>query len=89
MSIGSIFQKLIKPSGTTAKTEQVEYKGFMIEARPFSEGSQYVTAGVIQKSGKTHEFIRADRHSTKSDATAHSLQKARQIIDEQGARLFD
>jgi hypothetical protein len=35
-----------------------------------------------------HRFVRAETHATLDEAVAFSLAKARQIIDEQGDRLF-
>jgi hypothetical protein len=35
-----------------------------------------------------HELVRADTMASLEDATAISLAKARQMIDEQGERLF-
>ncbi len=59
---------------------------------PRQQGSQWLTAGVIQKQFadevKEHRFIRADNHSTKDDADAFSIGKAKQIIDELGDKLF-
>lgn len=83
--------------GAAAKEETsgdpVEHKGFSILATPFTEGGQFQTCGVISKEIdgelKTHKFIRADRFSTKEDAIDVTLRKARQIIDEQGERIFN
>jgi hypothetical protein len=73
-----------------AKT--AEHKGFKIEARPYKEGGQFQTAGRITKEvdgvAMQHDFIRADRFTTLEDAADHALLKARQIIDEQGERIF-
>lgn len=72
--------------------EAVEYNGFMIRPTPFSDGGQYQTSGVIEKTTeegtKTHRFIRAEKHPSREDAEAFSVTKARQIIDEQGDRIF-
>lgn len=72
--------------------EAVEYKGFRIRPAPYAAGGQYQTAGVIEKDfpegTKTHRFVRADKHASKDDATAFSVAKAQQIIDEQGDRVF-
>jgi hypothetical protein len=73
--------------------EAVEYKGFVIRAAPIAEGGRFLTAGVIEKEvageRKTHRFIRADTHPTFDAAVSFSLDKARQIIDLQGDRVFD
>ncbi len=70
----------------------VEYKGYTIRPLPRQQGSQWLTAGVIKKQFadgvKEQQFIRADMQSTKDDADAFSLRKAKQIIDELGDKLF-
>ena len=72
--------------------EEVEYKGYGIRPTLRREGSQWLTAGVIVKRTEggvqEHSFIRVDKHVTKDDAEAFSVIKAKQIIDEQGDRLF-
>jgi hypothetical protein len=72
--------------------EPVEYKGFVIRAAPFKSEGRYQTAGIIEKDvageRKEHRFIRADSHATLEQAVAFSLDKARQIVDLQGERLF-
>lgn len=70
----------------------VDYKGCTIRPTPRRQGSRWLTAGVIRKrfadGVKEHRFIRADTHGVKDDADAFSIAKAKQIIDEQGDRLF-
>ena len=81
-------------SGTQSESaaESVEHKGFRIYATPFSEGGQYQTAGRIEKDfdGKTkeHRFIRAEKHPSREDAENFSISKGKQIVDEQGDRIF-
>ena len=69
-----------------------EYNGFTITPVPRPSGGQYNTAGLITREidgeVKTHQFIRADTHAGREEAIRHSLTKAKQIIDEQGDRLF-
>ena len=69
-----------------------DYKGFVIRAAPFKNEGQFQTAGSIEKEidGVKHEhkFLRADRHASFEDAVTFSLGKGRQIIDEQGERIF-
>jgi hypothetical protein len=73
--------------------EAVEYKGYRIRPSPYQAGSQYQTSGTIEKdfpSGtREHRFVRAESHPSKEDAVAFSLIKARQIIDQQGDRMFE
>ncbi|MGO4124749.1 HlyU family transcriptional regulator [Inquilinus sp. YAF38] len=79
-------------SGEAPAGPAVEYKGYRIRPAPFQAGGQYQTSGIIEKDfpegTKTHRFIRADKHGSKDDATAFSVTKAQQIIDEQGDRVF-
>jgi hypothetical protein len=75
-----------------APTASMEHKGFTITAAPFRNEGQFQTAGTITKAvdgvAKEHKFIRADRHASMEDAVTFSLAKGRQIVDEQGERLF-
>lgn len=77
---------------TAAIAKQAEHKGFVIEARPYREGGRYQTAGIISKDvegvRREHKFIRADCFTTLDEAADFALFKGRQIVDEQGDRLF-
>ena len=72
--------------------EAVEYKGFRIRPAPYPAKGQFQTAGVIEKDFETgtkeHRFVRAETHPSKDDAAAFALAKGKQIIDEQGDRVF-
>ncbi len=89
-------RRLMAPKRKEATNQErekaVDYKGCTIRPTPHRQGSRWLTAGVIRKQFadgvKEHRFIRADTHSTKDDADAFSIAKAKQIIDEQGDRLF-
>jgi hypothetical protein len=80
-----------------AKTEKVsdpvEYKGYVIRAAPYQSNGHYQTAGTITRDvggvPKEHRFIRADAYASYDDAVNFTLNKARQIIDLQGERMFD
>ncbi|PRD45234.1 hypothetical protein C5748_03190 [Phyllobacterium phragmitis] len=76
-----------------ATTKEAEHNGFRIRATPYSEGGQYQTCGVISKEVngemKEHKFIRADKFASLDDAINVSLSKGRQIVNEQGERIFD
>jgi hypothetical protein len=78
------------PKAVAGRTE--EYKGFTIAPAPYLEGGQYQLAGTITKevggSLKEHKFVRADRFSSAEDAVEFTLIKARQIIDQQGDKVF-
>lgn len=80
-------------AGPAAPAAEAEHKGFTIRAEPFKgEGGQFQTAGTVLKevegAMKEHRFIRADRFASKEDAAEFALQKGRQLVDEQGERMF-
>lgn len=72
---------------------EIEYDGFIIHATPYASEGQFQSCGVISKTingeVKEHRFVRADRFPNLQDAVQMVHIKARQIIDEQGAHLFD
>ena len=76
-----------KPDAPTAAKGE-EYKGFHITPAPISEGGTYRVSARIDKDGRSHTLIRADTTTSLDEATAISLAKARQMIDEQGDRFL-
>lgn len=94
----SFFKKLFgkaRHEVADAPTEgsELEYQGFIIRATPYKNEGQLQSCGVISKivngEKKEHRFIRADRFTNMDDAVAMIHIKARQIIDEQGERIFE
>ncbi|MFD0916335.1 HlyU family transcriptional regulator [Pseudahrensia aquimaris] len=85
-----------KSSGATGSwaepDAQEEHEGYTIAAAPVSEGGQFRLAGTISKEidgeVKTHQLIRADMFPNKEEAVAFTFRKAKQVIKEQGDRLF-
>jgi hypothetical protein len=79
-----------RPEGPAAPA--VEYKGYRIKPAPYPNNGQYQTAGSIEKDTpegiKEHRFIRADTYGSRDDAIAFTILKAKQIIDQQGDRIF-
>ncbi|MGI9464197.1 MAG: HlyU family transcriptional regulator, partial [Aestuariivirgaceae bacterium] len=79
------------PGGPLAEPEV--YNGYVIQPEPKQDGGQWHVAGVITREGvpdgPAHRFIRADTYSSKDDADAFSIRKARQIIDERGERVLE
>ena len=75
-----------------APTEMQEYQGFRIAAQPAKEAGGYRVGALIEKDidgeTKVHHLIRADTIQGLDDATEVSISKAKQMIDEQGERLF-
>ena len=69
-----------------------DYKGFTITPVTMPNGSEYQLAGRIEKTidgtVQRHDFVRADRFSSKDEAASLTISKGRQIIDEQGDGIF-
>jgi hypothetical protein len=76
----------------TPAAPPVEYKGYRIRPAPYPSNGQYQTAGSIEKDTpegtKEHRFVRADTYGSRDDAIAFTVSKAKQIIDQQGDRIF-
>ena len=93
----SLFGRGSAPSQGAAKARKaaapVEYKGYVIVAAPFANNGQYQTAGTITREidgvRKEHRFIRADAYASYDDAVNFTENKARQIVDLQGDRIFN
>ena len=75
-----------------SEEDPIEYNGYRIRPTPFPRRGQYQTAGAIEREVggevKEHRFVRAETHSSREEAIAFSIAKAKQIIDEQGDRIF-
>lgn len=92
----SFFKKLFGGAGAAPEEPKAaatqEHAGFVIHATPFREGGQYQLAGAIEKdvdgTRRRQEFIRADRFTDRDEAVQFTFAKGRQIIDEQGEKLF-
>lgn len=89
------FLKKLFGGGKPAEPEAAaaeEYKGYTIRPAPYQEAGQWQMCGVISKdvegTVKEHRFVRADRFSSREDAVAFTLVKARQIVDINGDRMF-
>ena len=86
----SLFSKLFG-GGKPAKEPEL-YKEFRIFPDPQSGSGGYRLAARIEKEvggeTKTHQMIRADQIQDAEEAEAFSIRKAKQLIDEQGERLF-
>jgi len=75
-----------------AQAEPEVYKDFAIFPDPISEGGQFRVCALIEKEIdgdlKSHKMIRADTLGDHGAAVEASIGKAKQMIDEQGDRLF-
>jgi hypothetical protein len=75
--------------GEAKPARSEEYKGFIIEARPFKDGGQFQLAGTISKDGKVHKFIRADKFTDADEAASFAITKGQLIVDQVGERMFE
>jgi len=75
--------------GATPPAEPVDYKGYSITPAPAKEGGRYRIGAQIEKDGKSHHLIRADTLDDLASAEDASVNKAKQLIDQVGERLFD
>ena len=75
-----------------AASKEIEHAGFTIRATPYKEEGQYQLCGVIEKEVdgemKSHRFIRAERFPGLDDAVEMTFAKGRQIVDQNGERVF-
>ncbi|KIC47966.1 HlyU family transcriptional regulator [Tateyamaria sp. ANG-S1] len=87
----SLLKKLFG-STTPAEPEGETYNGFRIIPTLQKEADGYrISARIERELGgetKVHSLIRADTIASHEDATAATIAKAKQVIDEQGDALF-
>lgn len=71
---------------------EVEHEGYLIQTAPMRDGSIYRVCGTISKEidgeMKSHTLIRADTLPSADEASDMTVRKAKQMIKEQGDRLF-
>jgi hypothetical protein len=91
-TLRALWSRFLGGGTTSADVEPVEYNGYRIRPAPYPRNGQYQTSGIIEREVrgeiKEHRFIRAETHPTREAAVAFSIAKAKQLIDEQGERLF-
>ncbi|MEM7461953.1 MAG: HlyU family transcriptional regulator [Pseudomonadota bacterium] len=80
-------------SGAGAKpVEELEHEGYRVTTTPIPEGGQYRLSAVITKEvdGEIleHQLIRADLFTNTQDASQAAIRKAKQVIAEQGDKMF-
>ena len=72
--------------------EPIEHEGFTIRPAPIAEGGQFRLCAIISRDvkgePKEHRMIRADMFGSRDEASEAAIRKAKQVIKEQGERLF-
>lgn len=90
----SLLSRLFGGGGAakSSEAEPVSYEGFTIYPAPMREGSKWRVAARIEKTInddlKTHQLIRADTLEAEDMAIEASVNKAKQMINEQGEGIF-
>ncbi len=88
----SLFSKLFGGGGAKPAKEPEVYKDFRIFPEPQSGAGGFRIAARIEKEvggeTKTHHLLRADTVQSAEEAETFSIRKAKQLIDEQGERIF-
>lgn len=84
----SILKRLFGGGASTPEPKSETHNGFTITPTPIREGGRFRISALIEKDGRTHTLIRADVLDDLAAANEASVNKARQMIDEQGDRLF-
>jgi hypothetical protein len=83
----ALFSKLFGSSKTEVTPAEV-YKDFAITPIPEKASNGWRIGARIEKGGQVHDLIRADVLQSKEQAEEASVAKAKQMIDEQGDRIF-
>jgi hypothetical protein len=72
--------------------ETQEHEGFIIAATPIKDGGQFQVSGTISKEingeTKVYPFVRVDRFNDRTSCVELIFMKGRQIIAEQGDKMF-
>jgi hypothetical protein len=88
----SILSRLFGGGGGKSAREPEIYKDFRIFPEPQSHSGGFRIAARIEKevggTTKRHDLLRADVVQSAEEAERFSILKAKQVIDEQGERLF-
>ncbi|PJI92453.1 hypothetical protein BC777_1304 [Yoonia maricola] len=84
----ALFSKLFGGGKTPEPAMSETYKDFAITPVAQKESGGWRLTARIEKDGKEHMLIRSDVLQSKDQADEAAVAKAKQIIDEQGERLF-
>jgi len=93
--INKFFNRVFGSKDDPPKSRAVDaviYQEFEIRPAPVKEGSGWRISGTIVKevdgATREHVFIRADSCADQESAVVLTVRKARQLIDEQGEKIF-
>ena len=87
----SLFSRLFGKSAPEP-VDPVPHAGFLIFPEPAQQAGGFRIGARIEKEVggevKVHNMIRVDSYATLDTATEASVSKAKQLIDQQGDRIF-
>lgn len=83
-----MFRKLFGGGKAPEPAPSETYRDFTITPAPQKESGGWRLAAKIEKDDREHMLIRSDVLQSQEQAGVASIAKAKQMIDEQGDRLF-
>lgn len=88
----SFLKKLFGGGSASSEAASEMHEGYIITPKPMGEGGQFRLCAEIRKEVdgemKTHRLIRADMFASADQASQAAISKAKQVIAEQGDRMF-
>ena len=88
----SFLKKLFGGGSAPKEAASEMHEGYIITPAPMADGGQFRLCAEIRKEVdgemKTHRLIRADMFASADQAADAAVSKAKQVIREQGERLF-
>jgi len=71
---------------------ETDHNGYNIQATPIKEDGQFRVCAMISKEvdgeSRQHKLVRADVCTSSNEAAEIAVRKSKQMIDEQGDRIF-
>lgn len=88
-SLKSLFSADTKASAAPKEQPSETYGDYLITPASVKEEHGFRINGTITKGDRVHTFIRADTLPSADECAKEMIRKAKQMIDQQGDRLFD
>lgn len=88
-SLKSLFTPAEKQPSPPEEQAPESYGDYLITPASVKEEHGFRINGTISKGEQVHTFIRADTLPSADDCAREMIRKAKQMIDQQGDRIFD
>lgn len=88
-SLKSLFSTGEKQPETPKEQPSETYGDYVITPASVHEEHGFRINGTIRKGEQVHTFIRADTLPSADECAKEMIRKAKQMIDQQGDRIFD